>query len=236
MTCELYEDPRSQQEFMFLVKDWFSKLTGSRCSHQKTGSENLPQTGSSQIQAKVSSVENIQIDKNRHAHWNSSSESENSPFASEQTCTQKTATDSLTGSRLSATEQTGTLNTATNSTTGSSLFECFSSDSVTQLSVQISSDISITQDFGSKLDTEQTTNECSEMPESYNNDRNVGKSAEKSEKREFCSSLETPQLCMVGLHCCGDLTPTMLKYFVELDAVTSLCCISCCYHRMKFSG
>ena len=45
-----------------------------------------------------------------------------------------------------------------------------------------------------------------------------------------------PQLCMVGLHCCGDLTPTMLKCFRELDCVRSLCCVSCCYHRMKYNG
>ena len=45
-----------------------------------------------------------------------------------------------------------------------------------------------------------------------------------------------PRICMVGLHCCGDLTPTMLKCFRELDCIRSLCCVSCCYHRMRFDG
>ncbi|XP_060573423.1 probable methyltransferase-like protein 25 [Ruditapes philippinarum] len=44
-----------------------------------------------------------------------------------------------------------------------------------------------------------------------------------------------PTFCMVGLHCCGDLTPIMLNNFVELDQITSLCCVSCCYHRMNFN-
>lgn len=60
-----------------------------------------------------------------------------------------------------------------------------------------------------------------------------------------CSAVQTretgfqnldPKVCMVGLHCCGDLTPTMLKCFRDLDCIRSLCCISCCYHRMKFNG
>ena len=45
-----------------------------------------------------------------------------------------------------------------------------------------------------------------------------------------------PRVCMVGLHCCGDLTPTMLKCFRELECIRSLCCVSCCYHRLKFDG
>lgn len=40
------------------------------------------------------------------------------------------------------------------------------------------------------------------------------------------------KVCMTGLHCCGDLTPTMLKYFTKLDCVTLLAGVGCCYHRM----
>ncbi|CAH1788871.1 unnamed protein product [Owenia fusiformis] len=40
-------------------------------------------------------------------------------------------------------------------------------------------------------------------------------------------------VCMVGLHCCGDLTPTMLRLMRDLDVIQCLVCVSCCYHRMK---
>ena len=50
------------------------------------------------------------------------------------------------------------------------------------------------------------------------------------------SSKHQGQVCMVGLHCCGDLTPTMLKCFKDIDCIRSLCCVSCCYHRMRYDG
>lgn len=41
---------------------------------------------------------------------------------------------------------------------------------------------------------------------------------------------------LIGLHCCGDLTPAMLKVYSEADFVRGLCCVSCCYHRMVSEG
>ena len=38
---------------------------------------------------------------------------------------------------------------------------------------------------------------------------------------------------MVGLHCCGDLTPTMMQYFSKLQFIRGFCCVSCCFHRMQ---
>lgn len=56
-------------------------------------------------------------------------------------------------------------------------------------------------------------------------------------KDEIVDTIEhVPTFCMVGLHCCGDLTPIMLQNFTDLDHITSLCCVSCCYHRMNFNG
>ncbi|KAK3599773.1 hypothetical protein CHS0354_037259 [Potamilus streckersoni] len=46
--------------------------------------------------------------------------------------------------------------------------------------------------------------------------------------------LVMPKICMIGLHCCGDLTPAMLKCFANEDFVRALCCVSCCYHRMNY--
>ncbi|XP_062510529.1 probable methyltransferase-like protein 25 [Corticium candelabrum] len=41
-------------------------------------------------------------------------------------------------------------------------------------------------------------------------------------------------VCLLGLHCCGDLTPLMLKRFTECCPSKSvLVCIGCCYHRMS---
>ena len=42
-------------------------------------------------------------------------------------------------------------------------------------------------------------------------------------------------VCMVGLHCCGDLTPTMLRVFSHSARLRCLVCVSCCYHRMARS-
>lgn len=41
---------------------------------------------------------------------------------------------------------------------------------------------------------------------------------------------------LIGLHCCGDLTPAMLKVYSDADFVRGLCCVSCCYHRMVSQG
>ncbi|XP_071098304.1 methyltransferase-like protein 25B [Haliotis cracherodii] len=45
---------------------------------------------------------------------------------------------------------------------------------------------------------------------------------------------EERRVCMIGLHCCGDLTPTMLWYFLHMSSVRALCLVSCCYHKMSF--
>ncbi|XP_078579621.1 methyltransferase-like protein 25B [Branchiostoma floridae x Branchiostoma japonicum] len=39
--------------------------------------------------------------------------------------------------------------------------------------------------------------------------------------------------CMVGLHCCGDLCPIMLKMFTSVERLRCLVCVSCCYHGMS---
>jgi len=40
------------------------------------------------------------------------------------------------------------------------------------------------------------------------------------------------RICMVGLHCCGDLTPATLFQFHHLDECKVLICLGCCYHRL----
>ncbi|KAK2718141.1 hypothetical protein QYM36_005447 [Artemia franciscana] len=39
-------------------------------------------------------------------------------------------------------------------------------------------------------------------------------------------------LCLLGLHACGDLSPTMLKIFDGCASAEACIVVSCCYHRM----
>lgn len=43
---------------------------------------------------------------------------------------------------------------------------------------------------------------------------------------------ERPDLCLSGLHTCGDLAPTCLKVFAENDRISAVCNIGCCYHKL----
>jgi hypothetical protein len=41
------------------------------------------------------------------------------------------------------------------------------------------------------------------------------------------------RLGLVGLHCCGDLTPTMIKMFLSSSTLKTLVVAGCCYFKMK---
>lgn len=43
---------------------------------------------------------------------------------------------------------------------------------------------------------------------------------------------DTPDLCLSGLHTCGDLAPTCLKVFTENERISAVCNIGCCYHKI----
>ncbi|XP_025084221.1 uncharacterized protein LOC112558162 isoform X3 [Pomacea canaliculata] len=45
------------------------------------------------------------------------------------------------------------------------------------------------------------------------------------------------KVCLIGLHCCGDLSPVMLKLFLYAEFIGAIILVSCCYHKMcKISG
>ena len=46
-------------------------------------------------------------------------------------------------------------------------------------------------------------------------------------------SSEERQICLTGLHCCGDLTPSILKMFAREESFHSVAVLSCCYHKMS---
>ena len=71
------------------------------------------------------------------------------------------------------------------------------------------------------------------------------KDSEENE-REFCRILHQfcgngdkglHPVCLLGLHCCGDLTPLVLKLFHRCcPSQSALVCLGCCYHRMSTVG
>ena len=38
---------------------------------------------------------------------------------------------------------------------------------------------------------------------------------------------------MIGLHCCGDLTPSMLRIFSNSEEVRGLVVVGCCYNHLS---
>jgi len=54
--------------------------------------------------------------------------------------------------------------------------------------------------------------------------------------RESCDKLTKlvkKGSCLVGLHCCGDLTPLLVDIFLKTQIFSSLMLVSCCYHKMS---
>lgn len=55
------------------------------------------------------------------------------------------------------------------------------------------------------------------------------KVAEKCSNGRFSSHDPT---YLVGLHACGDLTPTALRLYHKLSTVEALCIVGCCYQHV----
>lgn len=53
--------------------------------------------------------------------------------------------------------------------------------------------------------------------------------------QELDASQNSPPICMIGLHSCGDLSPVMMKLFINSRHFRTLLLVSCCYHRMEWS-
>ena len=49
---------------------------------------------------------------------------------------------------------------------------------------------------------------------------------------QWSSESSSSPICMIGLHSCGDLSPSMIRLFLGNKRFRSLFLISCCYHRM----
>lgn len=58
---------------------------------------------------------------------------------------------------------------------------------------------------------------------------------EKVDFPELISNIflqKTDQIGLIGLHTCGNLTPTCLKIYNECDAIRTICNVGCCYHHL----
>ena len=80
------------------------------------------------------------------------------------------------------------------------------------------------------------------VPET-NTQRSVSEGAIYSEPAVGCgvseghgSEGEACEFCLVGLHACGDLTPTMLRVFCQCPTATALASVACCYMKLSCLG
>jgi hypothetical protein len=51
-----------------------------------------------------------------------------------------------------------------------------------------------------------------------------------NDKEDF----EQRKFCLISLHGCGDLSPSVLHTFVHCKSASTLVCVGCCYHRLSY--
>ncbi|KAH3875305.1 uncharacterized protein LOC127869377 isoform X1 [Dreissena polymorpha] len=245
-TCRITRDEQSLKELSSLVSDWFTNLPSLACTHM-TGL----QCGRNQME-RPDDKHSVRRDEERNIVECPITSSKKRSVNSCYNASTKTA-----GTYETLFDRTNQLTQNTNQrcmaafNTDMAAFNtdmaAFNTDcKLGQKSSNYISEakIKLTENPGENCEHKHfNCNEKCEKPnsntfESYNNRSydccNHGKS--QIEGSSFCHhSNRQLRVCMIGLHCCGDLTPTILRYFVRTDWITSLCCVSCCYHRMEYS-
>ncbi|KAL4216420.1 hypothetical protein ACF0H5_024145 [Mactra antiquata] len=251
VTCEIYDNEQSSLEFKQIVHDWFSNFISgdtSYCHHNINQSEcrikneikpkdaneeqnvvNATQiiSAKSQIKPKDKNELQSEINETQEDKTLSSESSSNAVNQTEKHCVNRSfpiqetsGLHCVEGATKSDHEnqiepnikiEHQTQNEHDTHTESGTLFK-FGTD-IEQGSQLESSSVSM--DAG----TIQTCNRLNGL-------RVTDTDENKIESDDF-------NVCMVGLHCCGDLSPTMLKYFLRMEWITSLCLVSCCYHRMN---
>ncbi len=53
--------------------------------------------------------------------------------------------------------------------------------------------------------------------------------AERESGGRFLSKIP---FCLIGLHTCGDLGSTALRFFTDVSSANALCMVGCCYHHI----
>lgn len=212
VTCELQPTEESNQELLSLISDWFSSLSQevSTCCHR---------TGSTPITS--NRLHKDHTNDNQSVEDHQSGSTENAFAKSQSSQTFETHSKNCDRSEQGATGMYG---------------NCWVSEiveeTVSETDKSILNENSTENDVVKNLEGASVETKCpnskTETMETLGSDLNLL----RNKKIDFEDT--GPRVCMVGLHCCGDLTPTMLKCFQELDCIRSLCCVSCCYHRMKF--
>ena len=224
VTCELQPTEESNQELLSLINDWFSSLSQevSSCCHW---------TGSGDITAQRQN--NIHKNNNQSEHQSGSTEivTEKSKPSQKSVTSNQTASTEITfvKPQRKETDEAHSVNLDLSKCSTMQIPKTMLSDKTIQLSVE--------NDLSDNLGCSNIDTKCQKLetePDKIN--KHAQSNLNLSDNKKIHLIDKRPQVCMVGLHCCGDLTPTMLKCFQELECIRSLCCVSCCYHRMKFNG
>ncbi|XP_059143011.1 probable methyltransferase-like protein 25 [Physella acuta] len=54
--------------------------------------------------------------------------------------------------------------------------------------------------------------------------------------QDSTEEMTSPAVCLIGLHCCGDLSTSLLTIYTSLKCVKAVCCVCCCYHKMAYKN
>ena len=81
-----------------------------------------------------------------------------------------------------------------------------------------------------KLISRDSQNAAHGQTVEYNAEGKIEKHGQAAQNRSV------DNICMVGLHCCGPLTPAMLDLFLQSRSLKLVVCVSCCYHSMPLNG
>ena len=245
VTCELQPTKESNKELLSLINDWFSSLSQevSTCCHW---------SGSRDIAAKRQNK--IHKNNNQSEHQSGSTEivTEKSQTSQKSVTNNQTALAEITfvKPQRKETDESHSVNfdLSKHSAVQIPAKMCCKE---TMLSDKTKDKISVENDLSDNLGCSNIDTKCQKLetePDKVNKHTQSNLNLSDNKKINLIDKepqecmlgpqecMVGPQVCMVGLHCCGDLTPTMLKCFQELDCIRSLCCVSCCYHRMKYNG
>ena len=244
-TCELHENEESEAEFLQVLSDWLSALPpdGTQVCSYKSGTQssfpdgmNVTQKNGTNCHIPHNDLTCNNTNQERSCEIKVGNSAQNSNFMKED--------EEQVHKTVDKDETSGT-HTACNNETIQTIRQdssCIIRDPETSaltcsfrnpLSLVIENSITKTHSLPNN------TGNNNSAPTNIVKNNSVPNSGIKTgleqNKNTQLPSI-TSDICMVGLHCCGDLSPTMLKYFAKMDFIKSLCIVSCCYHRMEYNG
>ncbi|WAR27584.1 hypothetical protein MAR_013288 [Mya arenaria] len=213
VTCELTPDEQSKAEFSDLFHEWYSKIREFKCVCSKSSYTKLKESDNC-CRKECSNIPEL-CDSSPYSSGNDKNCSNCCNKLSSKHC------DLLPDSSGTASEEVGKKNPEDLLVSSSDI------NGATQKSTKSAENCENNEHFF--VDIQKDSPYCT----MHNNHSCPG----NCHHGNSChgNNSDEAQVCMIGLHCCGDLTPTMLEHFVNTDWITSLVCVSCCYHRMEYA-